>query len=105
MQEYAKTREFSTGRSVLFIVLGLVLLIAGGRLIVNGVVDLAESLMVPERIIALTIVSLGTSLPELATSIIAVRKRNVDLAIGNVVGSNIFNNFFVLGVSFTISPV
>ncbi|MFW6101111.1 MAG: hypothetical protein ACOC90_06960 [Bacteroidota bacterium] len=48
---------------------------------------------------------MGTSLPELATSIIAVRKRNVDLAIGNVVGSNIFNNFFVIGVSFTISPV
>jgi len=99
------TRKLSPGRSVLFIVLGLALLIAGGRFIVNGAVDLAESLGMPERIIALTIVSLGTSLPELATSVVAVRKKNVDMAIGNVVGSNIFNIFFVLGISSLIYPV
>ena len=105
LPEGNKTRELSTGRSILFILLGLVLLIAGGRFIVTGAIDLAESLMVPERIIALTIVSLGTSLPELATSVVAVRKKNVDMAIGNVVGSNIFNIFFVLGISAIIYPV
>ncbi|MDX1603420.1 MAG: sodium:calcium antiporter, partial [Salinimicrobium sediminis] len=58
-----------------------------------------------ERVIGLTVVSIGTSLPELATSIIAVRKKNVDIAIGNVVGSNIFNIFLILGVSGTIVPL
>lgn len=105
LPEEILTRKLSTGRSVFFIVLGLVLLIVGGRFIVNGAVELAETLGVPERIIALTIVSLGTSLPELATSVAAVRKRNVDMAIGNVVGSNIFNIFFVLGVSSVVYPV
>lgn len=99
------TKDFSRGKIVLFIIFGLILSIAGGRLIVTGATGLARIMGIPERIIALTIVSLGTSLPELATSIIAVRKGNVDMAIGNVVGSNIFNIFFVLGISSIIRPV
>ena len=71
----------------------------------NSAVALARSFGVSERIISLTVVSLGTSLPELATSVVAARKRNVDLAIGNVVGSNIFNIFFILGISAIVHPV
>jgi len=91
-------------KSVLFIVFGLAGLIIGGRLIVTSAVEIAQSMGISERVIALTIVSVGTSLPELATSIVAVRKRNLDIAIGNVVGSNIFNIFFILGVSTVIAP-
>lgn len=103
--EEIETKDYSTTKSVLFIILGLAGLILGGRLIVNSAVNIAEVIGLSERIIGLTVVSIGTSLPELATSIIAVRKRNVDIAIGNVVGSNIFNIFFILGTSATISAV
>jgi len=92
-------------RAVMWIVLGLALSVAGGRLIVNGATSLARIMGVTERVIALTIVALGTSLPELATSVVALRKQNADLAIGNVVGSNIFNVFLVLGLSAVITPV
>jgi len=92
-------------KSALFIALGLVGLVAGGRLIVTGAVNIATLIGISERVISLTIVSIGTSLPELATSVVAVRKRVVDIAIGNVVGSNIFNIFFILGTSTVITPV
>lgn len=98
-------KNYSVGKSVLFILLGLVGLIGGGRLLVNGAVNIAQSMGISERIIGLTIVSIGTSLPELATSIIAARKKNADMAIGNVVGSNIFNTFLILGASATITPL
>lgn len=98
-------KPYSMGKSILFILLGLTGLIIGGRLLVNGAVSIAQSLGISERIIGLTIVSIGTSLPELATSVIAARKGNADIAIGNVVGSNIFNTFLILGVSATIHPV
>jgi cation:H+ antiporter len=91
--------------SVFFILIGLVLLISGGRIIVFSAVKVASALGLSQRIIALTIVSIGTSLPELATSVIAARKKNVDIAIGNIVGSNIFNAFFILGISSVIHPV
>lgn len=103
--EEIETKDYSTTKSVLYMILGLAALILGGRLIVNSAVNIAEAIGLSERIIGLTVVSIGTSLPELATSIIAVRKRNVDIAIGNVVGSNIFNIFFILGTSSTISAV
>ncbi len=90
---------------MLFILLGLAGLVIGGQLIVTSATSIAQSFGISERIIGLTIVSIGTSLPELATSIVAVRKKNVDIAIGNVVGSNIFNIFFVLGASAFITPV
>lgn len=104
-KDNVETETYSTGKAVIFLVLGLGGLILGGRLIVTSAVEIAESLGLSERVIGLTVVSIGTSLPELATSIVAVRKRNVDIAIGNVVGSNIFNIFLILGVSTTINPV
>ncbi|MBN2485631.1 MAG: calcium/sodium antiporter [Bacteroidales bacterium] len=103
--ETFETKNLSAYKSLIFIVLGLAMLIGGGKLIVYSASEMARALGISERIIALTIVSIGTSLPELATSIIAVRKNNVDIAIGNVVGSNIFNIFFILGVSAVINPV
>lgn len=104
-KDNVETEHYSTGKAVLFLLIGLGGLVLGGRLIVDSAVVIAESLGLSERVIGLTVVSIGTSLPELATSIVAVRKKNVDIAIGNVVGSNIFNIFLVLGVSTTISPV
>lgn len=98
-------KPYSIGKSIVFILLGLAGLIIGGRLLVSGAVSIAQSIGISERIIGLTIVSIGTSLPELATSVIAARKGNADIAIGNVVGSNIFNTFLILGTSATIRPV
>ena len=103
--EEVKIKNLSAGKSVLWIVLGLIGLIAGGRLLVDGAVSIAQNLGISERIIGLTIVSIGTSLPELATSVIATRKKNTDIAIGNVVGSNLFNTFLILGTSATITPI
>ena len=84
---------------------GLVGLVVGGELIVKSAVDLATRMGVSEAIIGLTIVALGTSLPELATSVIAAAKHNSDIALGNVFGSNIFNVFFVLATSSVIRPL
>lgn len=98
-------KPYSIGKSAVFILLGLAGLIIGGRLLVSGAVSIAQSIGISERIIGLTIVSIGTSLPELATSVIAARKGNADIAIGNVVGSNIFNTFLILGTSAIIRPV
>lgn len=98
-------KPFPVGKSALFIGLGLVGLIIGGKLLVSGAVSIAQSIGISERIIGLTIVSIGTSLPELATSVIAARKGNADIAIGNVVGSNIFNTFLILGISATVNPL
>ncbi|MFA6038647.1 MAG: calcium/sodium antiporter [Candidatus Peribacteraceae bacterium] len=88
-----------------FIALGLVLLIGGGRLTVMGATAIAELLGVSQALIGLTIVAVGTSLPELATSTVAAVKGKADLAVGNVVGSNIFNIFWILGVSSLINPL
>ncbi|MFW5708411.1 MAG: calcium/sodium antiporter [Bacteroidota bacterium] len=98
-------KSMSKSKSTLLILAGLVLLVAGGRFIVDSAVKIAESYGMSERIIGLTIISAGTSLPELATSIVAALKRNTDIAIGNIVGSNIFNVFFILGTTAVISPV
>ncbi|HPD95097.1 MAG: calcium/sodium antiporter [Bacteroidales bacterium] len=91
--------------SVLMIVGGLVLLVAGGRIIVYSAVKIAEALGVSQAVIGLTIVAAGTSLPELATSAIAAYRGKSDIAIGNVVGSNIFNLLLVLGVTSFIRPI
>lgn len=96
---------YTTSKSIFWILVGLAGLIIGGKLIVDNAVELAQLYGMSERIIGLTIVSIGTSLPELATSVAAVRKRKVDIAIGNVVGSNIFNTFWILGLSSIIMPV
>ena len=102
--EELSVKERSTRRSIWTMIIGLFLLIIGGRLIVDGAVSLANAFRIPERIIAITVISIGTSLPELATSLVAVKKGNVDIAIGNVVGSNIFNIFFILGFSMLVTP-
>ncbi|MDD3966244.1 MAG: calcium/sodium antiporter [Candidatus Marinimicrobia bacterium] len=89
----------------LLILAGLGGLMLGGRLVVDQAQALARALGVSEKIIALTIVAMGTSLPELATSLLAAIKKNNDIAIGNIIGSNIFNIFLILGVSAVIRPI
>jgi len=84
---------------------GLAGLVLGGKLTVDGALAIAEAAGVSERVIGLTIVAVGTSLPELVTSAVAARKGQADIAVGNVVGSNIFNVFFVLGISALIRPL
>ncbi|MCB1303319.1 MAG: calcium/sodium antiporter [Leptospiraceae bacterium] len=93
------------GKAIFFTILGMVALPIGGNWIVDGAVTMARSLNVGEDIIGLSIVAVGTSLPELAASVVAARKGNSDIAVGNVVGSNIFNIFWVLGLSMTIRPI
>ena len=98
-------KELTMGKAILFILLGFIGLVVGGELIVKSAVDIATRCGVSEAIIGLTVVALGTSLPELATSVIAATKHNSDIALGNVIGSNIFNVFFVLGTSATVRPL
>jgi cation:H+ antiporter len=97
--------NMSKAKSILYIIGGLALLIGGGKLFVDSAVELAMSFGMSKAVIGLTIVAIGTSLPELATSIVAALKKNSDIAVGNVVGSNIFNIFFILGASSVISPL
>lgn len=98
-------KVYSWGLSLAFIAGGLVLLVAGGRLCVSGAVALARQLNLSEKVIGCTIVAAGTSLPELATSAVAAYRRHSDIAVGNIVGSNIFNVLAILGVSAVIRPV
>lgn len=92
-------------RCIFFALLGLSALVGGGYLIVNAAESVAVKLGMTNSIIALTIIAAGTSIPELAASIVAARKNDVDLAVGNVVGSNIFNILFILGLDAIISPL
>ncbi len=98
-------RQYPVWVSVAMVASGMVALIAGGRWIVQGAVEIAYTLGMSEALISLTIVAIGTSLPELATCVAAAIKRNADIVIGNVLGSNIFNIFFVLGTSAVIKPL
>lgn len=93
------------GRILLFIVLGIFGLVAGGQLLVSSASSLAREFGMSERVIGLTILAVGTSLPELATSIVAARRGSVGLALGNAIGSNLFNIFFVLGASAFVCPM
>lgn len=90
---------------LLMILVGLVCIVLGSDFVVDGATEIAEMIGISERIIGLTIVAFGTSLPELVTSIAAARRGNADIAIGNIVGSNVFNILFVAGTSALISPV
>ena len=94
-----ESTSFPLWKCVVLILAGLVGLVVGGEMIVKSAVAIARYCGVAESVIGLTIVALGTSLPELATSVVAAFKHNNDIAIGNVVGSNIFNVFFILGTS------
>jgi cation:H+ antiporter len=98
-------KNMSNGKIWAFILIGLAGLVLGGRLVVNNAVAIASYLGVPQNIIGLTIVAAGTSLPELVTSVVAAMKKNNDIAVGNIIGSNIFNIFLILGVSTMVSPI
>lgn len=104
-EEEPEIKEMPVWRSFLYIVGGLVALIYGGDFFVDGASGIARSLGVSEAVIAITLVAGGTSLPELATSVVAALKKNPGMAIGNVVGSNLFNIFFVLGITASITPI
>ena len=105
MEEELKTHTMPLKRALFWLVLGLVLLIASSRLLVWGAVEIAHAFGVSDLIIGLTIVAVGTSLPELASSLIATRKGEHDIALGNVLGSNLFNTLAVVGIAGTISPM
>jgi cation:H+ antiporter len=94
-----KTKKIQPARAGVFIIIGLLMLTGGGSMAVCGAVGIAKLLGLSESFVGLTIVAIGTSLPELSTSVVAAFKKNPEIAVGNVVGSNIFNIFFILGVS------
>ena len=105
IEEETEIKSLPWWKSILYIIGGLAALIFGGQLFVDGATGIARNLGVSESIIGLTLVAGGTSLPELATSIVAALKKNPEIAIGNVIGSNLFNIFFVLGCSASITPL
>lgn len=103
--ESEPVKLYSTWKSVGLVALGLVGLVLGGQWIVAGAVEVANYFGMSDALIGLTIVAVGTSLPELATSAVAAYKKNSDIAVGNIVGSNIFNIFWILGLSAVIKPL
>ena len=103
--EEMETKEWPVWKMIVMGIIGLALIIVGSDLTVDAATKLATLFGMSERFIGLTIVALGTSLPELFTSVIAARKGKADIAIGNIVGSNIFNILFVVGISALITPV
>ena len=104
-QEEEETKTYSTGMSLLMILIGLACLIVGGKLFVNSATYIAQALNLSEKFIAITIMAVGTSLPELATCIVAARKGRNQMALGNVLGSNIANILMIVGGAALISPL
>lgn len=100
-----KAKDISVAKAIIYAVTGLALIVLGSNVTVDAATEIATAVGVSERFIGLTIVALGTSLPELFTSVTAARKGNADIAIGNIVGSNVFNILFVVGLSAVIIPV
>jgi len=100
--EEEEVKVYSWPKSILFTIAGLALLVLGGQLLVDNAIILARLAGLSEALIGLTIVAIGTSLPELATSVVAAYHKHVDIAIGNIVGSNIFNVFWILGLTGTM---
>ncbi len=105
VKEENEKKPISTLKCILYVVLGLAGVIIGGELTVYGAKELALKVGLSENVVALTVVAIGTSLPELVTSIVASRKGQNDIAVGNVIGSNIFNILFILGMSATIGNI
>lgn len=103
--EAEEIQEMSMGKSVIYIILGAVAIAVGSDWVVDGACTVAAAIGISQTLIGLTVVAFGTSLPELVTSIVAARKGEVDMALGNVIGSNIFNILMVLGIAAAISPV
>ena len=105
-EEQPDTQEqTSVLKCVILLVVGIVLIVAGSHFTVDGACGLAQMAGISERVIGLTIVACGTSLPELVTSLVAAKKKHADIAIGNIVGSNIFNILFVIGTAALITPI
>lgn len=98
-------KPLGTPRSLLYVLVGLVGLIYGAHILVDGAVEIAKSFNISEAVIGLTIIAIGTSLPELVTAIMAARHGHGDVAIGNIIGSNIFNLFAIMGTTAAITPV
>lgn len=94
-----------TWKSLIFIIVGMIAIKFGGDFVVDGASSIASSMGLSQTLIGLTIVAMGTSLPELVTSLVAAKKGEVDMALGNVIGSDIFNILFVLGIATVISPI
>lgn len=105
MEQELVAHQMTLGKAIFWLVAGLILLIISSRILVWGAVNIAQTLGISDLIIGLTIVALGTSLPELAASVMAARKGEHDIAIGNVVGSNMFNILAVVGIAGVISPM
>jgi cation:H+ antiporter len=108
MEEYessSKPMMSNVLRSLLILVASLVTLIFGANILIDGAVTIAEGFGVSERVIAVTIIAFGTSMPELATSLIAIRKNEIGLSLGTLIGSNIFNVLAILGVTSTMTEV
>lgn len=104
-EEEREAEQLSTAKIIGLILAGVVMIVAGSNFAVEGASNLAKALGISQRFIGLTIVAFGTSLPELVTSVSAARKHNADIAIGNIVGSNIFNILFIVGTTALITPV
>ncbi|MBE0435981.1 MAG: calcium/sodium antiporter [Methylomicrobium sp.] len=105
MESELQANAMTLGRALFWIAVGLVLLIVSSQMLVSGAVTIAQSLGVSDLIIGLTIVAIGTSLPELASSVIAAKKGEHDIALGNIIGSNLFNTTAVVGIAGAIHPM
>lgn len=103
--EDLNSNEMSLKQAIIWLLLGLVLLIVASRMLVYGAVFIAQGLGVSDLVIGLTVVAVGTSLPELASSLIAIKKGEHDIALGNVIGSNLFNTLAVVGIAAAIEPM
>ena len=104
-KDNTKIKDFPIWKSTLIFLVGLAVLIIGGQLFVNGASGIATSMGIKQSVVAVTIVALGTSFPELFTSVMAAKKGDTAMALGNVIGSNLFNIFFVLGVASVVHPL
>jgi cation:H+ antiporter len=105
MEQELAAQTMPMGRAILWVVVGLLLLIASSRILVWGAVEIARSFEVSDLIIGLTVVAVGTSLPELASSVMAARKGEHDIALGNILGSNLFNTLAVVGIAGMLRPM
>lgn len=103
--EAEEIKIMSVPKSILFIIIGAVGIMIGGDVVVDSAVNIATSFGMSQTLVGLTIVALGTSLPELVTSVVAAKKREVDMALGNAIGSNVANILMILGIASSISPI
>lgn len=104
MERELDTRSMSVRRAIFWLAVSLMLLIASSRVLVWGAVEIAKLLQISDLVIGLTVVAIGTSLPELASTVAAIRRGESDMAVGNVLGSNLFNTLFVVGIALAIQP-